>query len=121
MHEDNTDLSLLRIGLTADDVETEATRKRMSKSFNDVQVNESSVRQPPAKKQPSRRGGGSAKSKVPKAQATSTQTQSATGTPGLPGDAAGVDGAAPASTPPPPTALGRPPKRLKTAAKIKIS
>lgn len=89
----------------------------MSKSFDDVQVNESSVRQPPAKKQGSRRGGGSAKSKVPKAQATPTP-----GTPGLqPGDAAGVDGAAPASTPPPPTALGRPPKRLKTAAKIKIS
>jgi len=120
MHERNTDLSLLRIGLTADDVETEARRQRMSKSFDDVQVNESSVRQPPAKKQASRRGGGSTKSKVPKAQAT--PAQSAVGTPGLqPGDAAGVDGAAPASTPPPPTALGRPPKRLKTAAKIKIS
>lgn len=100
---------------STEDAELDARRKRLKKSFDDVEVNDSEVRQQlPYKPLSSSRRNGS-RSKVPKAQSSRSQTTDAT--------PAGASDAADAgqATPPPPTALGRPPKRLKTAAKIKIS
>jgi hypothetical protein len=87
----------------------------MIKNFDDVAITESEMRQhlPNKPLSTSRR-----KSKVTKSQAASDQTTEEGAN--LAPDVVGNDAAGPA-TPPPPTALGRPPKRLKSAAKVKIS
>lgn len=100
----------------AEDTELDAQKKRLRKSFDDVQVNDSDVRQPlPHKPLSSSRR--NTKPKLPKpARSSTADTNTAP-----PSDTPAVDASSQATTPPPPTALGRPPKRLKTAAKIKIS
>jgi len=104
-----------------DDMENEARRKRMRKSFDDVQVNESEVRQPlPAKPLSIARR---ARSKVSKPPPTPVPLEAMARIPAA--ASSDASGQAATSTPPPaavPTALGRPPKRLKAnTAKVKIS
>jgi len=104
-----------------DDMENEARRKRMRKNFDDVQVNESEVRKPlpikPLSVARRARNKGPKPPPIPVPQEAMVKITPATAN----SDASGQGATA---TPPPPavpTALGRPPKRLKATAKVKIS
>lgn len=107
----------------AEDMENEARRKRMRKNFDDLPVNESGVRQSlPAKALSTARR---ARGKASKPPPTPVPLEAMAKIPISTAANGNASGEASTSTPPPPavpTALGRPPKRLKaTTAKVKIS